>query len=121
MKRYHKEVYFKQSAKDDLKSFTDDLNSKSWKYSLHALDNVKYRSHELGNVLEFIKTLKLNASDIFEYYEEQSIIKACYRIIYDNSSLILVISNDKRLITLYINAFEDKHVTLKKELYSIER
>ena len=59
-------------------------------------------------------------SQVFEYYldDKGEPIKLCYRINYDiDIDLILVISNIKELVTIYINDKDDLHYTLKKELY----
>jgi hypothetical protein len=44
--------------------------------------------------------------------------KICYRIPYIKGlDIILVISEEKNIITIYLNSQTDKHETLKKELY----
>ena len=116
MKRYHKQVYF--PIEHDLRGFTDSLNDLQWTYSRHCLENIQYRINNLKDLLIFIKNLKLDYNNIFEYYVEQEIEKACFRIHYKGDiDIILVISKEKNLITIYINDKEDKHFTLHKELY----
>jgi len=118
--RYHKEVYIPQQDTTKLKALTNTLNNKSWKYSKHCLDNLKYRVISQEDILYFIKALKLQEDNIFEYYtENNNIIKVCYRISYINSlDIILVVSDKKELVTIYINTADDKHETLDKNLYT---
>ena len=118
--RYHKKVYYPDNSRIKLEGFTDKLNAKKWTYSRHTLSNLKYRAIDIKGVLTFIKCLKLEADTIFEYYSNNGIItKAVYRISYnDNMDLILVISDNKNIITIYNNIKEDKHFTLRKELYN---
>lgn len=118
MLRYHKEVYFSNELKEKLKAFTDNLNKKAWRYSQHALENIKYRTIDIENLLIYIKGLNLSDNDIFEAYIDDDIVKACYRIKYNLNDVILVIGKNKELITIYLNAVNDKHDTLKKELYN---
>jgi len=119
MKRYHKKLYFPDIEK--IKALNSQLNSYNWQYSKHALDNIKYRHIDYIKVLNFIKDLKLDYNNIFEYYiKDNNIIKVCYRIKFDNiSDLILVLSQNKKIITIYFNNANDKHYTLKKELYQL--
>jgi len=120
MKRYHKKVFFPDNSSDKLKIFTDLLNAKVFKYTLHSIDNIKYRFIDLKEVLIFIKSLSLDYKSIFEYYtnDNDKIIKSCYRIKYNNGiDIILILNDDKSIITIYLNTAEDKHFTLNKELY----
>jgi len=116
MERYHKNVYFEHTKK--LKEFNANMNIKKWKYSSHALKNLQYRAIDNIAVLKHIRSLKLDTKDIFEYYTiNNEIQKACYRIAYKHSDIILVLSKDKKIITIYLNSKNDNHSTLKTELY----
>ena len=119
MKRYHKKVYFPEN--NGLKEFNNTLNALNWKYSTHCLENLKHRVIDVEDLLLYVKDLSLKFEDIFEYYEDKIIEKACYRIHYKGSiDIILVVNQIKSIITIYINDSEDKHYTLKKELYQRE-
>ena len=121
MERYHKKVGFKPEHIRGLQDITEQLNLKNWDYSEHCLDNLKYRAIDLKGILIFIKGVELRAEQIFEYYsEDKNIVKLCYRIGYNNlQDIILILTPDKRIITIYINSKDDLHDTLKKELYNI--
>ena len=120
MKRFHKKVYFPNNAEQKLQELTAYLNKqKSWFYSQHCLDNLKYRVNNAKEILLYIKDLQLNYKDIFEYYEDNTgIKKAVYKIDYKKIfDLCLVVSEYKKIVTIYVNSKGDNHATLKKELY----
>jgi len=114
--RYHKKVYFPDTK--ELSALNDKLNSLNWLYSVHALDNLKYRVINTFALLSYIKELKLNKDNIFEYYKEGNFIsKVCYRINFKEYDFILVLSENKEIITIYLNACDDEHLTLNRQLY----
>jgi hypothetical protein len=120
MKRYHKDVYIPEAGKRSLEALTDVLNTLKWTYSKHVLDNLKYRSINMEAILLFIKNTRLQAKDIFEYYiDDKSIIyKVCFRLSFaSGTDIILVLSNMKNIVTLYMNEKNDMHYTLNKSLY----
>jgi hypothetical protein len=121
MLRYHIKVYTKPEDLERLKTLTNKLNLLRWTHSEHCLDNLKYRIIDIEAILRFIKIVRLEPEQIFEYYLDDKTrepIKLCYRINYNGDiDLILVVSNTKNLITIYINSKDDGHETLKKELY----
>ena len=119
MNRYHIKLGFEAGHISQLKELTEQLNNRAFSYSEHCLDNLKYRFLDLKGILFFIKGIELKAEHIFEYYEESGkIIKLCYRITYDNlQDIILVVTSEKKIVTIYINSVGDNHITLKKELY----
>lgn len=119
MKRYHEKIYFPD--KEKLSSFCSRLNGQNWKFSYHAISQLKNRLNNLEAVLLYIKDVVLCPADIFEYYkrEDDFIEKACFRLSYLQYDVILVISDNKTIITVYINQKGDSHFTLKKELYCL--
>ena len=121
MKRYHKKVYIPDRDIRRLQGFTCKLNAMFWQYTKHSIDNIKHRAYNIKDILFYIKALQLDYNDIFEYYasDNDDIIKAVYRVNYkDLYDLCLVISDKKTLVTIYINAKNDNHDTLNKNIYS---
>jgi len=121
MLRYHKDVLFKAEDLKALQGFNDDINRLNWQYTKHCLDNLQHRILDLKSLLLYVKNLTLNWQDIFEFYKEDLsgyILKACYRINWQGKiDIILVVDTDKTILSIYVNSAEDKHETLKKELY----
>jgi len=123
MKRYHKKIYFPINNQERLSAFCDNLNNKQWQFTKHTLDNLKYRNIDKTGLLLYIKERQLRVGNIFEYYEENNIIiKACFRLAYNEIfDIILVINNVKSIITIYLNLKEDRHYTLNESIYNRER
>lgn len=120
MKRYHKTIYTEPRHWERLGDLTNSLNSMNWKYTEHCIDHIKSRAVDLEGLLKFIKDIRLEVENIFEYYidDKGEPIKICYRIHYPaGNDIILVVGNNKQIITVYLNSTEDKHETLKRELY----
>ena len=120
--RYHKDVFYPQGADDKIDALCYRLNAMNWGYTAHCLNNARLRIMNLEQLLYFIKNdLKLAGDDIFEFYTDDrgNIEKLCFRIefskVYD---IILVISSQKEIITIYINEKNDNHETLKRGLYA---
>ena len=118
MNRYHKKIYFPKEDLKELENLNNILNNKRFSYSKHCLENLKYRALDMENLLKYISDIELKSDWIFEYYKSQyGIEKACYRLPYSLYDVILVISNNKNIITIYINSKEDNHNTLNSRLY----
>ena len=121
MKRYHKKVYLPIDSRKKLQDFTDRVNTMNWRYTRHTLDNLKYRAINLQEVLTFVKGLRLEANAIFEYYATNigDIMKVCYRVSYSQGmDLILVVGDNKEIITIYNNIAKDNHFTLNTSIYN---
>jgi len=121
VKRYHKKVGFPESDIPKLLALAEKFNSiEGFGYSDHCLEHLKYRVIDNFAVLSFIKdAVYFDADQIFEYYTlDDEIEKICFRFPYNNGiDLILVLSEDKVIITIYINSVNDKHETLNESLY----
>lgn len=118
--RYHKKIYFPIEYMEQIRVLTQTINNLQWRYTSHCLDNIKFRTHNMAEILEFIKATKLTPDLVFEFYTDLNFItKLCYRIPYNNAiDLILVIGEGKKLITVYYNTKDDEHYTLNKTLYA---
>jgi hypothetical protein len=121
MLRYHKAVYSEPGHWQKLADFTEKLNELNWRYSRHCLENIRHRAVDIEGLLLYIKGVKLEAGAIFEYYLDEKTgepIKVCYRIAEPAGlDIILVLGDDKEIITIYLNSRGDLHYTLKRELY----
>lgn len=118
MTRYHIKVYMPNNIKSQLKRFTDNLNTLKWQYTAHSIDNIKSRWYNISDILSFINKTILKEKDIFEVYIfDNKIIKACYRIKYNSYDIILVLNDNKKIITIYMNNKDDEHITLNRSLY----
>jgi len=119
--RFHKQIYFPESDKQSLVDFTKKVNTKHWRVLAHSLERVRedLTLGSLEKLMIFIKPLKLENKNIFEYYSTNGEIdKICYRINYSQyQDIILVVGRYKELITVYFNETNDEHITLRKELY----
>jgi hypothetical protein len=120
MNRYHINIGFKAEDIQALQYLVNRLNSEQWRYTAHCLDNIKHRFIDKEKLLYFIRDLKLEFKNVFEFYTMNGDInKFCYRINYEkNIDIILVIGYNKELITIYMNSTDDQHDTLKAELYT---
>lgn len=121
MQRYHKKVYFPESDTDNLNTIVDRFNSiEGFGFTDHCLENLKYRAVDSLAVLTFIRDeVYFSVDQVFEYYTLDGVInKVCFRLPYNNGiDLILILSKEKAIITIYINSADDKHETLNESLY----
>lgn len=120
MNRYHRAVYTEAKHWESLAALTRRLNSLDWRYTEHCLEHIKSRAVDLEGLLRYIKGLILDPATVFEYYldDKGELIKICYRINWlKNLDIILVVGQEKQIITTYLNSAEDNHITLKRELY----
>ena len=126
IKRYHKSFYFPPWATKSLQNFSDSIRSRtSITFSLHALEKTLEYGFEYGrkflkSVSKVIREDALKNGEVFEFYSiEQEIRKACFRVFLVGSpvDLILVISSDGVVITLYVSNKGDNHNTLDENLY----
>ena len=125
-KRYHKKIYFPKEHTKILNDLVEHINSQNLRYSKHCIDRLyekEFNEKKVNNVLNFIKNLAFEYSNIFEYYADgyigkEKIRKICFRVPYtEYSDIIVVISKECTLITIYANDKSDNHITLKTELY----
>ncbi|MHA1382053.1 MAG: hypothetical protein ACTSRG_27085 [Candidatus Helarchaeota archaeon] len=123
MLRFHKNICFPKEYDSQLNDLTSLFNeNKAFKRSSHGISQLKIRFNLL-DILNFLnEKIYFNTNDIFEYYiKNNNIIKVCYKMEYDSfNDIILVLSNEKAIITIYINSKKDNHKTLNKALYSHE-
>lgn len=114
VKRYHKSVFFPPGIEDKLFSFTKKLNYSEWTYTDHALDRLSEETRH-KKIKEFLKSVWLDPEWIFEIYVGKTDIKkVCFRCSYsEEEDLIIVVTDEKSLVTLYFNDVGDLHDTME--------
>ena len=126
MKRYHKEVGFPEVHLSRLAELNEKFNSgKRFGRTKHAFHRLNQR-FDYASILNYLANkVKFDVENVFEFYVDNDVIqKVCYKIEYpttpyETQDLILVLTKDKAIVTLYINATGDNHKTLKRELYDV--
>jgi hypothetical protein len=126
LSRFHEQVYFPSWADSSIKKFLEGLNSRSSVlFTLHSVERVALYNKRYGRkLLKFLaKSVKrgsFKSSQIFEFYSKnETIKKACFRLSFDGFpvDLVLVISADATIITIFPVNKDDFHDSLDLELY----
>lgn len=125
IKRYHKEVGFDKAHQQQLIDLVISFNeSKKYGRTKHAFHRLNERFDYISILNYLANKVEFNFGQIFEYYtDDEKVCKICFKIEYRTSpyetqDLILVLTNKKDIVTLYINASGYNHKTLKRELYT---
>lgn len=119
VKRYHVALYFPAGAQEALSAFVQRVNGLNWNFTCHSFERIKEKAQDVEKVGLFLKGLELTKESAFEYYEENGrIIKAVFRLPYNSEkALILVVSDTKNIVTVYLNNIKDNHKTLDPKKY----
>lgn len=118
--RYHERVFFPADSNNKFKILCDKLNKMPWNYSKHCLRRV-YEKFNCHTILRHISQIKLSPLQIFEYYTNDSgnIERIVCRLSYNNAwDIIVVVSAEKNIVTIYCNSTNDNHATLNAQLYA---
>ena len=125
--RFHKDIFFPSSYESSMKTFVEEIVALGpLTFSRHAIEKVVDYTFEYGKNFfqQFIKTVSRNSLDpekVFEYYAAKTgkITKACFRYTFDEYpvDIIMVISANGVVITMYVANKNDNHSTLNKNLY----
>jgi len=121
MERYHRELGIPEVHLKRLEELNAKFNSgKRFGRTSHAFERLNQRFDYLSILDYLANKVEFKAEDIFEVYvDNEAVQKVCYRLDYENGQdLILVLTKDKAIVTLYINVKGDNHSTLRKELYN---
>lgn len=125
-KRYHVDVHFPAWSKKSIELFIENLVKKgSLVFSVHAVEKIIGYSFEYGRqllkyLLKSVKKVSIESSNVFEFYAvEENINKACLRFSFDEFpvDLVLVISSDGTVITVFTTNKGDNHGSLNIKLY----
>lgn len=124
--RFHRSIFFPDWAEKSMEVYLEKILARgNIVFSVHSVEKVVQYSFEYGKQLFkfLLKSLKregLEASLVFEFYAvDEEIRKACLRFSFDGFpvDLILVISTDGTIITVFTSNKEDNHSTLNVKLY----
>ena len=125
MERYHRDLGIPEVHLKRLESLNEKFNSsKRFGRTTHAFHRLNQRFDYVSILNHLANKIVFKVEDVFEIYVENDVVqKVCYKIDYrtspyESQDLILVLTKDKAIVTLYINAKGDNHKTLKKELYT---
>lgn len=125
--RFHKSIYFPDWAENSLNEFISEISGGSGlSFSVHALTRVIEYTDEYGkSLLRFlIKSIKKNPLDIneiFEFYSSgEQVKRVCFRCLSEELAvdLILVISRDSTVITVFVTKKGDNHENMNQNLYT---
>lgn len=126
LKRYHRELYFPPWANKSFIAFVEGVHTHgSITFSLHALEKSLEYSIDYGrNLVKFLSRIirgdVFKNGSVFEFYAaDEEIKKACLRITSNESpvDLVLVVSADGVIVTVFVTKKEDNHSTMDETLY----
>lgn len=125
--RFHRDIFFPGSYDSSMKTFVEEIMALGpLTFSLHSVEKIADYFFEYGkNFLQYlVKTVRRNSLDpekVFEFYsgKDGKITKACFRYTFDEFpvDIIMVVSANGVVITMYISNKGDNHATLNKNLY----
>lgn len=126
LKRYHRDICFPDWYDEAMNDFLKTaVVKRSRVFSFHALEKIIDYCFEYGRVLmkfvdKSIKNNSMTKEQVFEFYHRNGEIKkACFRVSPKEfpMDIILVLSRDGTVITLYLTNKGDDHATLNRKLY----
>ena len=126
LKRFHRSVYFPAWSDESLLEYFKEVTGIGpLKFSLHALEKLSESVLEHGRAflkafLRIIRRNSLTLEGVFEFYAVDTVVKkACFRYALPDFpvDLVLVISADGVVITVFVVNKGDDHSTLDEKLY----
>ena len=127
VKRFHKDIFFPEWSTTRYGEFLDKLRTNlPLSFSVHAVGKILDYRDEYGNrvwksILNIIRNSQIYSGELFEFYwDGERIYKVCLRFPCENLpfDVVMVISLNATIITLYITRTEDTHKSMNKNLYS---
>jgi hypothetical protein len=119
MYKYHKQIGYNPQDIKALISLCENLNTRQFKITSHAINQIKDKGLPIESIGLFLKDYKINYNDIFEYKKDDFIKQIGIRKNLNSQwDIILILSSDKSIITLWFNNANDKHYTLNVNEYS---
>lgn len=126
LKRYHKDIFFPKNSEEMLDTYLEDMGEcGSITFSLHSVEKivdycVLYGKNLLKYLLKSVRRDSINIDNVFEFYSSNGMVKkACFRYSFEEFpvDIILVISADAVVITVYVANKKDTHTSMNKALY----
>lgn len=86
-------------------------------WSLHAKDKLEFRT-DLDRIESMVSICEFDSRNVFEFYRDtRGISKVCYRYPYSlKEDIILVVSRELLIVTLYFNKRNENPSTLPKTI-----
>ena len=118
MKRYYIGLGFPKDADQKLEEFTNKQNTIAHPLDSHLINDRKHRL--TPQIKKFLENLSLQKDQIFEYRErdDRTVDRAVYEISFNKDQNIkLVIMEDGRIKTFWLNYKWDMHENLDARMY----
>lgn len=118
--RYHRDVYFPENIEQQLNVLLHFMEKENWYFTYHSVSKLLAMNTKLAmEVSRTIFKYSINTEDIFEVCIRKGYIaKFSLRIkLNETVDLIIVCSNEKSVVSLWINNKDDTHETLDVSLY----
>lgn len=119
--RYHRGIYFPETFEEDIGKLFKIIGKRNWLWGFHAVKKLleTIDKSTARKIISFVYGFTPKSDMVFEvYYSNQGIEKFCIRTSLDNKlDLILVISKEKTIVTLYVNGKNYNHPDLDESLY----
>ena len=127
MKRYHKNILFPEWVNSSFERFrTTIYNSGPLSFSSHSLNKIIGYVGDYGKIVfmdsinNILKSGAVTEKLMFEFYaNDRDIVKGVFRYILPGLpiDLVMVISVNCTIVTVYIVNKDDSHLDLRKDLY----
>lgn len=117
MEKYHVSIGFPPLLKSKALNLIDALQGEKIRFSFHSLEEL-LKENDAVRIGIFLKNYRLDFNNVFEMVENNGLIeKLGFRVNFGKNDIIFILSNDKTILTAWLNSQFDNHNTLKKELY----
>jgi hypothetical protein len=124
LKRYHRTIFLPNTFQNDLEKVLTSFSRKQWLWGFHAVRKLVDSTDKetAKKIVEKVYHLVVSPENVFEvYYRGDDIEKFCVRVSLTKLlDLILVVTKNKTLVTIYVNMKANKHEELDETHYRKE-
>lgn len=126
LKKYHRDIFFPEWSEESKAVFLKTLRRNGGvTISIHSMEKIvnycfTYGRQMLKFLLKSMKRAGLDSASIFEFTaDDRRITKACFRFSFQEFpvDLVLVISADGNIITVFTTNKGDNHDSMNTEIY----